>query len=173
MKIAVVTDSTADLPPAMAAAAGIRVVALTVSFGAQSFQAGVDLSTEEFWRRMTAPDAPFPSTAAASPGAFQEAFAAAFADGAEAVICVDVAETLSGTIKSARVAAGMLPDREIHVIDSHSASMGVGLLALMAVDLAAEGMSAADIAARLEQRRATSTFSSASTRSPTCARAAA
>jgi DegV family protein with EDD domain len=153
MKIAVVTDSAADLPPATAAAAGIRVVALSVSFGERSYRAGVDLSTEEFWGLMTAPDAPFPTTAAASPGAFHDAFQSAFADGADAVVCVDVAETLSGTIRSARVAAGMLPGREIHVVDAQSASMGVGLLALMAVDLAATGMPAADIAARLEQRR--------------------
>ena len=154
MNIAVVTDSAADLPREAAAAAGIRVVALTVSFGSQSFRAGVDLTPDEFWRRMTAPDAPFPTTAAASPGTFQEVFEAAFADGADAVICIDIAETLSGTIKSARVAAGMLPGREIHVIDSQSASMGTGLLALMAAELAAEGLSAADVAARVEARRA-------------------
>lgn len=153
MRIAVITDSTADLAPAMASAAGIGVVPLNVNFGAESFQAGVDLSTDEFWRRMTAPDAPFPTTSAPSPGAFQAAFEAAFAAGAEAIICVDVTDSLSGTIKSARLAADLLPDREIHVIDSHSASMGVGLLALLAVNLAAGGMTAADIAARLETRR--------------------
>ena len=153
MKIAVVTDSAADLPSAAAAAAGIRVVALSVTFGTASFRAGVDLSSDQFWERMTAPDAPFPTTAAPSPGAFQEAFEAAFSDGADAIICVDVTETLSGTIKSARVAAGMLAGREIHVIDSHSASMGVGLLALMATELAAAGLAAAEIAARLEERR--------------------
>jgi DegV family protein with EDD domain len=154
MKVAVVTDSASDLPPDTAAAAGIRVVPLAVSFGRQSFRAGVDLSTDEFWRRVTAPDAPFPTTAASSPGAFQEAFEFAFADGADAVVCVDVAETLSGTIKSARLAAGMLPGREVHVVDSRSASMGVGLLALLAVELAAAGHSARDIAANLEARRA-------------------
>src|SRR4051794_28045067 len=106
----------------MAAAAGIRVVPLSVSFGKDTFLAGVDLSVDEFWRRMTAPDAPFPATAAASPGSYQEAFEAAFADGADAVVCVDVTETLSGTIKSARIAAALMPDREIHIVDSGSAS---------------------------------------------------
>jgi DegV family protein with EDD domain len=125
-----------------------------VTFGSETFRAVVDLSTDDFWRRMTAPDAPFPTTSAASPGAYQEAFEAAFAAGAEAIVCVDVAETLSGTIKSARVAAGMLPDREIRVIDSFSASMGVGLLALLAADLAAAGATAGDIAAHVEARRA-------------------
>jgi DegV family protein with EDD domain len=153
MKIAVVTDSASDLPPAAAVAAGIRVVALNVTFGKESFRAGENLSTDAFWQRMTAPDAPFPTTAAASPGTFQQVFDEAFTAGAEAVICVDVAESLSGTIKSARIAAGLMPGREIHVIDSHSASMGVGLLALMAVELAAEGLAASDVAARLAERR--------------------
>src|SRR5438105_9691927 len=154
LRVAVVTDSASDLPPEPAAAAGIRVVPLAVSFGRQSFRAGFDLPTEEFWRRMTAPDAPFPTTAASSPGAFQEIFEDAFADGAEAVICVDVAETLSATIRSARLAAGMLPGREILVVDSRSASMGVGLLALLAAELAAAGHSARDIAECLVARRA-------------------
>ncbi len=153
MRIAVITDSTADLAPAMASASGIGVVPLNVTFGAENFQAGVDLSTEDFWQRMTAPDAPFPTTSAPSPGAFQAAFEAAFTAGADAIICVNVTESLSGTIKSARIAADLLPDREIHVIDSHSASMGVGLLALLAVNLAAGGMTAADIAARVATRR--------------------
>ena len=67
-RVAVVTDSTADLAPDVAAAHGIRVVPLTVRFGADEFLAGVDLSTEQFWERMLAPGTPIPSTAAPSPG---------------------------------------------------------------------------------------------------------
>jgi len=153
MKIAVVSDSTADMPPATAAAAGIRMVALSVTFGTQSFRVGEDLSTDAFWDRMTAPDAPFPTTAAPSPGAFQAAFEAAFAEGADAIVCVNITETLSATVSSARIAAGMLPDREIHVLDTGTVSMGVGLLAQMATELAATGMPAAEVAARLESRK--------------------
>jgi len=153
MKTGIVTDSAADLPPSVASTAGIAVVALTVTFGSETFLAGLELSTEAFWDRMVAPDAPFPATAAPSPGAFQEAFTATFAAGADAIVCVDVAESLSGTIKSARIAAGLFPGREIHVVDAQTASMGVGLLALMAADLAAAGVPAADIARELEARR--------------------
>jgi DegV family protein with EDD domain len=154
MNVAIVTDSASDLPPDRAAAAGIRIVPLNVSFGSETFRAVVDLSTDEFWRRMTAPDAPFPMTSAASPGSYQEAIEAAFAGGADAIVCIDIAETLSGTIKSARVAAGMLQDREIHVIDTRTASMGAGMLALLAAEWAAAGATAADIAARIEARLA-------------------
>ena len=153
-RVAIVSDSTADLPPERAAAAGIRVVPLFVSFGEQSFRAGIDLSTDAFWTRMTAPDAPFPTTAAPSPGTFQETYEAAFAEGADAIVSVHISETLSATISAARVAAGMLPGREIHVVDARTAAMGVGLLALLAAELAASGASAGDIARTLELRRA-------------------
>jgi DegV family protein with EDD domain len=152
-RVAIVTDSAADLTPADARAAGITVVPLEVTFGTERFRAGVDLTTEEFWARMLAPEAPFPTTAAASPGDFRDAFEACFAAGAEAIVCVDVAETLSGTIRSARIAREMLPGREIEIVDSRTASMGVGLLALLAAELAAAGRSAPEIASAIEQRR--------------------
>lgn len=151
-RVAIVTDSAADLAPRDVAATGVTVVPLEVSFGAERFLSGVDLSTEQFWERMVAPEAPFPSTAAASPGQFRDAFEACFAAGADAIVCVDVAGTLSGTIKSATIARDMLLHREIHIVDSRSASMGVGLLALLAVELAAAGQSAAEIARIVEGR---------------------
>lgn len=151
--VAIVTDSAADLRAEVAAAAGIRVVPLEVSFGAERFKAGVELSTDAFWARMLAPEAPVPTTAAASPGDFQAAFEAAFADGANSVVCVTIGERLSGTIKSARIARDRLAPRQVHVVDSGSASMGEGLLALLAADLAADGASGATIAAELAARR--------------------
>jgi DegV family protein with EDD domain len=151
-RIAIFTDSASDLDPASARAEGIEVIPLLVNFGSETFRAGVDLSTEEFWQRMTAPDAPWPTTAASSPGEFKDAYEAAFADGAEAIISVHVAGTLSGTIKSAQIARDMLPDRDIHVIDSLGASMAQGILAELAVQMAADGRSAGEIAEVLEAR---------------------
>ena len=151
-RVAIFTDSAADLDPAEAAASGIRIVPLIVNFGDQSFRAGVDMSGEDFWARMTAPDAPFPTTAATSPGDFKDAYEAAFMDGAEAIVSVHVSETLSGTIKSARIARDMLPDREIHVVDSLSASMATGMLARMGLELAEADVPAEEIAAALEER---------------------
>jgi DegV family protein with EDD domain len=153
-RVAIFTDSASDLDPAEAAGSGIRVVPLLVSFGSETFRAGVELSTPDFWKRMTAPDAPFPTTAASSPGEFKEAYEAAFADGAEAIVSIHVAGTLSGTIKSAQIARDMLPDREIHVVDSLGASMGEGILCRMAVEMAAEDRSAEDIAETLQERAA-------------------
>ncbi len=151
-RVAIFTDSASDLDPATAAADGIRIVPLLVTFGSDTYRSGVDLSTAEFWERMVASDAPFPKTAASSPGDFKEAYEAAFEAGAEAIVSVHVAGTLSGTIKSAQIARDMLPDREIHVVDSQGASMAEGILARLGAGLAAEGRSAAEIAEVLEAR---------------------
>ena len=152
--VAIVTDSASDLPPDVARAASIAVVPLVVSFGPESFRPGVNLTTDEFWRRMTAPDAPFPTTAAAAPGDFLNAFREAFDAGAESVVCVTVSGDLSGTLKAALVARDQLPDRDIHVVDSRTASMGHGMLAQIAAELAAEGVSAPEIARVIEHRKA-------------------
>ena len=151
-QVAIVTDSASDLSPARAAELGIRVVPLLVSFGAEEFKAGEELSAEAFWARLTAPDAPFPKTAAASPVAFRDTFEAAFAAGAPAVVCLTVAASLSGTFKSATLGREMLPEREIHVVDTDTAAFGQALLAIMARDLAAAGHSGAEVAAEVVRR---------------------
>ena len=153
-RVAIVTDSTADLPPEVAAARGITVVPLFVSFGDQEFRAGVDLSTAAFWERMLAPDAPFPTTAAAAPGTFGDAFQAALDAGAEAVVCVTISTQLSASFTSADVGAQMLPERDVTVVDSRTASLAEGLLVLHAADLADEGKSAAEIASAVRARLA-------------------
>jgi DegV family protein with EDD domain len=153
-RVAFVTDSASDLDPAVAVKDGIRIVPLSVSFGEESFRAGVDLSTEEFWKRMTAPNAPFPKTAAASPGEFKAVYDAAFADGADAIVSIHVSGLLSGAIKSAEIARGLLPEREIHVVDSQGASMAEGLLAYMGQEMAKIGVSAEEIARVLTDRAA-------------------
>ena len=153
-RVAVVTDSASDLDAAQAQAAGVTVVPLLVTFGAREFRAGVDMSPTQFWTELTAPGAPFPRTAAAAPGTFQQTFTQLFDDGAAEIVYVGVGEKLSATIQSAKVAREMLPGRPIRIIDSASASMGTGLLALLAAQLAAAGQSADEIADQIERRRA-------------------
>jgi len=153
-RVAVVTDSASDLDPARAASLGIAIVPLIVNFGKDAYSAGVDLSTDAFWKRMTAPDAPFPTTAACSPGDFQVVYQRAFDEGAEAIVSIHVAGTLSGTIKAAEIGAAMFKDREIQVVDSMSASMGEGILSELAVQMASAGSTAAEIAQVVTRRRA-------------------
>jgi DegV family protein with EDD domain len=151
-RVAFVTDSASDLDPVQAAADGIAIVALSVTFGEESFRAGEDLSTAEFWERMTAPHAPFPKTAAASPGEFKAVYDRLFAEGYDAIVSIHVSHKLSGAMKSAEVAKSMLADREIHLVDSQGASMAEGILAYLGLDMAKEGVSAAEIARVLNDR---------------------
>ena len=150
--VAFVTDSASDLDPGRARADGIRIVPLAVTFGDETFKAGVDLSTEAFWARATAPNAPFPKTAAASPGEVKEIYDEAFADGAEAIVSIHVSAKLSAAIKSAEIARDMSAGREIHVVDSQGASMAEGILAYMGLEMAAQGVPATEIAEVLADR---------------------
>ena len=151
-RIAIVTDSTADLPADVAASAGITVVPLHVRFGDAEFRDGVDLSTAQFWKRLLTPGSAFPSTAAPSPGVFRDAFEAAFGTGAEGVVCCVIGSRLSGTLGSATVAAGLLPERDIQIVDTGSTSMATGMAAILATEFAATGLSAAGVAEAVRAR---------------------
>jgi DegV family protein with EDD domain len=152
-RVAIVTDSASDMDPARAASLGISIVPLLVSFGNDTFSAGVDMSREDFWARVTTPNAPIATTAACSPGTFQLAYQKAFDDGADAIVSVHVADALSGTIKAAQVAKQSFGDREVHIVDSQSASMGEGMLAELGVEMSNAGATASEIVTFLEGRR--------------------
>jgi DegV family protein with EDD domain len=143
---AIVTDSAADLPPDVAERHGIFVVPLLTTFGEDTYRVGRDMSAGEFWARLTAVGSAFPTTAASAPTAFQEVYEAAFSSGADGIVAIHVAGTLSAALKSARIAREAMADREIHIVDSWSASGGTGLLALAAADLRDRGKSAQEIA---------------------------
>jgi DegV family protein with EDD domain len=151
MTVAIVTDSGSDLTPALIAQHHVIQVPLTVSFGATGFLSPDELTPEEFWRRLLEPGCPPAHTAAPSTGQFKVAFERAFAEGAESIVYVGLSDTLSATLRSAQMAKEMLPDREIHVVDSRTACIGIGLLAVHGAEMAAAGTSAADIAARLAE----------------------
>lgn len=149
MTVAIVTDSGSDLTPAQLLQTAIRQVPLSVSFGDQMLLSPDEMAPELFWDKLLAPDSPFPHTAAPSIGLFKQAFERAFADGHEAVVCVCLSEGMSATIRHARMAREMLPGLPISIVDSMSASMAVGALALHGAALAASGASADEIESRL------------------------
>lgn len=145
--ISIVTDSSSDLPPDLAAAHGITVVPLTVRFGDEEFVDGRDLDSDGFWQRLS--ESPtLPETAAPSPGAFYQAFIDAAASGAEGVVAVCLSGALSATYQSAVIAgekaAGKIP---VRVIDSRAVSMALGFQALAAAGARSGGLDEATAAA--------------------------
>jgi DegV family protein with EDD domain len=147
-RIAVVTDSSAYLPEELVREYGIRVVPLNVHFNGAVYKDLVDITEDEFFRKLAA--APeLPSTSQPSAGEFAEVFRAA-AQGADGVFAVVISSALSGTYSSAMAAKEMLPDIPIAVVDSRSVSMGLGFQALAAARAAREGRSLEEIVSLVE-----------------------
>ena len=153
MTVAIVTDSGSDLTPTQLREGNIRQVPLTISFGDRSYLSPDELAPEDFWLQLSAPGSPFPHTAAPSAGQFKQAFEEAFAEGADGIVCVCLGEKISATLSSAQMAREMLPGKQIEVIDSRSACMAIGLLAMRGATLAAQGVSAGQIAEQLKRVR--------------------
>ena len=152
MTVQIVTDSAADIPAETAAALGIRVVPLSIRFGDEEFTDGVNLSTAEFYEKMAATDL-LPSTAAPSPGAFEEAMRAAGSAG-DPVVCINLSSALSATMQSAENAARAIgDDLDVRVVDSTSITAGEGLQVLAAAKAAADGATADEIVALVEDLR--------------------
>lgn len=143
MPVKIVTDSTATLPSELVEQRGITVVPLHVQFGTTEYREGVDLTPEGFYDLLeTSPV--HPTTASPNPAEFKAAYERLGADG-DPIVSLHISTELSGTVLSARQAAEGLPHQEIHVIDSRTVIMGLGLLALEAARAATEGAGAVEI----------------------------
>jgi DegV family protein with EDD domain len=135
--VRIVTDSTADLTPEQQQAAGITVVPLNVHFGDQVFRDHVDLTTDEFFRRLKA-SSQLPRTSQPAVGVFEEAFRALLQNGDE-IVSVHLSSKVSGTYNSALMAAKTVAEDAIEVVDSLSTSMALGFMALEGAKLARAG----------------------------------
>ncbi len=139
MTVRVVTDSTADLPRELAESLGITVVPLHVHFGEETFEDGVTITKDEFYRRL--PTGPtLPKTSAPAAGTFTEVYDGLLSETDE-IISIHISSKLSATYSSALLGRdGVNAGGRIGVIDSYSASIGLGLLAVRAALSAREGM---------------------------------
>jgi DegV family protein with EDD domain len=143
--IAIVTDTSSDLTPEQAAATGVRLVPLTVSFGDETFEAVTELSNEDFYRKLTAPGAPLPRTAAPNPSQFETAYRAAFDDGADGIVCITLSSKMSATYSSAVQAAAAFEAGLVEVIDTLTVAQPMGLMVKRAADLASTGAGQAEV----------------------------
>lgn len=148
MTIAIVTDSTSDLSPEVAAQYNITVVPLYVLFDGKMHRDGLEINSSELIHGIKG-GKKMPSTSQPSPAEFASVFREALR-GADQVVSVNISGQLSGTVGSARLAAQEFGDRVV-VVDSRTVSLSLGMMAVRAAKLAQAGKSAAEIVSELEQ----------------------
>jgi DegV family protein with EDD domain len=145
--IRIVTDSSCDLPGDAAAQHRIEVVPQTVRFGEEELLDGEELSTEEFWRRLTTGSV-LPTSAAAPVGRFQETFARLVSGGADGIVVVILSSKVSATFQSATLAAEQFTAGiPVRVVDSGLVSTALGLAVIEAAEVAAAGASIEEVEA--------------------------
>lgn len=147
MSVRIIVDSSTDVEESYLCR--LQVVPLTLRIGKEEFFDGVTIHKEEFYRRLVESDE-LPTTSQATPDAFDRIFREVAANGDSAVV-ITLSSCLSGTYQSACIAAEGYA--HIYVVDSQSVAIGTGVLAQYAVDCADKGMSAAQIAERLEKKK--------------------
>ena len=147
MKVAVVTDSASNLSGELAARNGVRVVPMIVKFGERALLDGVDMPPGEFYKALVEEKVAV-STSGPSAGDFKAAFEDELSR-ADAVVCVNVASFVSATYSTAVSAAQEFEGR-VRMVDSRSASLGEGFVALEAGRASATGADLDAVVARAE-----------------------
>ncbi len=149
MNVQIIIDSTADALPAVRKKC--TVVPVIVRFGQTEYLDGVTIDHKTFNEKL-APSNEQPTTSQPTPDTFSKFFQTAI-DAGQQVVVLTISAKLSGTYQSAAIAAMDYPG-QVFVVDSHTVTIGTGLLAQLAVELAEQGANAEQIVRTLEAARA-------------------
>lgn len=152
-KVRIVTDSTSDIPKGERERLGIAMIPLKVHFGEETFLDAVTIGTDEFYDKLIQ-SSELPTTSQPSPVEFTEVYENILAEEPDAaIISIHLASVLSGTYQSATIAQSMIEDgaADITIVDSKSASFGIGYLVVKAAEMAQEGHSKEEILQELKQ----------------------
>ena len=148
MALIIITDSSADYEPEELSAQNISLVPLSVTFGEESFLDGVNLTKDDFYRKLKMGG--FPTTSQPPPGAFLPIFNKAKQNGDD-VLAILISSSLSGTVQSALLAKEICEYDKITVIDSLTTVTGLRLLVNIAVKMRDENIPLAAIAQKIEE----------------------
>lgn len=148
MKVAIMTDSTACIPKEMREKFNIHMVPLSVVFEDVSYREEIDISTEEFYQKMSEANH-LPTTTQPSVGLFLEKMEELAKD-YDAVISIHISGELSGTYQAAKTAATIVEGIEVYAYDSELSAMPQGFFALKAVELAKKNKSPSEIIEHLD-----------------------
>lgn len=123
-RIALITDSTCDIPPALIERHDIIVVPLHVIWGDETFRDRVDMEPKAFYRRLTE-DPEYPTTAHPTPDGFLTTYREALEGSAEEIVVITLSSELSGAFEAASQATTEI-DVPVHVFDSRGTTMSLG-----------------------------------------------
>ena len=151
MSVALVTDSTSDIPPQMREKLNLEVVPLYVHFQGRTYKDWEEITPSDLFKGIEG-GAEMPTTSQPSPQDFEAAYERALAS-ADEVLSIHISSKLSGTVQSAQIAAEKFGGR-VHVFDSLAASAGIGMLVLRAHELLNKGASLEEVLRELERIRA-------------------
>jgi DegV family protein with EDD domain len=146
--VSIVTDSTSDIPADIARELNITVIPVHVIFGEESFDDGVTITREEFYRRLRTAKA-LPTTSTPSAGEFAETYQRL---GGE-IVSVHVAASWSSLLNVAQVGASLAPEAQIAFFDSGKLAMGLGWQVILAARTAQQGKSVAEILQALQDAK--------------------
>ncbi|MHA6484580.1 DegV family protein [Paenibacillus sp. strain BS8-2] len=157
--IRIVTDSTADISAELREKLGITMVPLKVLFGEETYVDAVTITADQFYEKLKSVST-LPTTSQPSPLEFSEAYERLLQEDPDcAIISIHLAACLSGTYQSATIAQSMLEqEADITVVNSRSASYGIGTLAVRAAEMASAGHSKEEILAEIERLREDTTI---------------
>lgn len=130
MRIKVITDSVADIPKDIAKELNITVVPLSVHFGSITYKDGIDLSTNEFFDKLSKTER-LPTTSQVNPGEFRKVFEDNLEE-YDHLICITMSKAMSGTYKAANIAKEFIGVDQIDIFDSKAISFGFGLIVIEA-----------------------------------------
>lgn len=149
--IAIVTDSTADIPDELLTQYEIHMVNNYIIIEGKSFEDRKDISREEFYTALPKMKA-FPTTATAPSGIYQALYEQLLSQGKEYILSIHVSGRLSGILNAASAAANSFVNR-VKVIDSLNVSMGLGFQVLAAAEAVRQGASVEAIPSMLDELR--------------------
>jgi DegV family protein with EDD domain len=149
MVVRIVTDSTSDIPDELAKELDITVIPVYLIFGDETFRDRIDMSEDEFYKRLTS-DPIHPTTTQPTPKDFDDAYQKLSKE-ADGIISIHLTKKLSGTYQSAFQSAKSVKNCPIEVIDTYSVSMGLGLLVIEAAKMAKAGKSYQEIVAEVKK----------------------
>lgn len=150
MTLKIVADSACDIPAEIATKLAITIVPVYVNVGEKSYLDGVELSRPEFYQNLT-DYSPYPTTAAPAAGAFTETYERLAAEGATEILSLHIASSLSATYNAARLGAEAANAVPVTLFDTQQITVGAGLLAIIAAEMANTGDDVAAIVAQLNE----------------------